>query len=693
MRDIAGSGGSAVSLKALLLMMFVVAMLFPVGPAAGETRISVNVYGNVTGPGGIPIVGAEVRVGSTDGSWNDGGYTNDTGYYKIYLPRPGAYRLEFLKDGYLNNFTGLDVPSYGGYVVSPEMAPLPVESETLNIGLFYLTRTSAVGKEVTATYHEGSHRYQYSGVTNASGSVSWDVFPADYKIEITEGGLLLAEEEIVVEEGVGTHQMDIGISELPPKDSLVKGYVRNSTGPMEDTVVAVMDPVTEITNFTETDEEGYFELGFWEGRHFLISMAETYESYFKSFELGAAETVWMNITMKEEKYSIHGDVRGPSGEFLKNISVQYFSENTFPEDNSDITNTKGEFGFKVAEGTGFLVISDGDPFEPGEFDVYFKRLNVSSNQTLRINMTGMDRFSLQTDLHFGNWSSFSSISKFFFPENNTMAIKAMVDLMVGDGDNYVTSDEIDAWYEFLTSEDQEIEEGPFGINTEENLTMDGRSFELIGERADISFLNFMGRVESPVKGIIQMDADYECDPFDAPFISHTLRTNISYSKENEDASLRLYYPPPAHLKDVEGTLHNVELPDVYPPQVTIIPVTDPDDDDDVDSEWVDLNLYNYTLEAVLRFNKDHSYVGEEEHFEVNITRDPLPNNTYSFGWTISIAGNDSNMTDVHSVVTEVPCIDHIFLGPVEYRVKVEITDGVGRRIWMHLGLNVYSEVP
>lgn len=677
-----------------LIGLIMVGLIVPGINAQDGTRIAAFAVGTVTGNGDVPLEDVEVRLMNMDTGWYGGGRTNETGYFSIALSGFGSYRIEMLMDGYLNYFDEFRVVDYSGHDHTTKLEPLPEETETLTIDLFYLTRAGAEGKLVTATYQSGNERYQYSNTTDPDGRVSWNVFPAEYRIEVEDNDMVIIEEDIEIIQGAGNYQMDLDLHELPPKNSLIKGYVSNSTGPMKEIFVAIMDIATEITNYTATDEEGYYELGFWEGRHFLMSMAEDHDVYFKSMKLGPDEIIWVNMTMKEEIHHISGVVRNKEGIPLENISVQYFTPGGFPDDNSDTTSITGEFDFWTGNGSGCLIVSEDDPFEAGDYDVYFKEINVSSDLFFDITLTDSDVFTMDMEVRFQNWSGFSSSSSFMFPENNTRTIRAMIDLMVGDGDLVVTNDEIDEWYEFLTSEGNEMEEGPFGIDTGENLTIDGRSYHLVNGRADVDLIGFNGSVGDPVKARIEVEADYYCQPFTGIFTSHIIQTNISYSKQKEDVLMKVFYPDPAYFKEVEGTLHDIKNVDEHHPYIAVIPGSDPDEEDDVDSEWVQMEFYNPVLEVEFLEPKETVFVGKEQNLTVNVTRDPLPENSYTFDWSIyhHHRGENSSNTLIETISgLEVPFLLYTFNRTGHYAVRVNITDKAGRS--RHLLDEIHSIIP
>ncbi|MFO8051774.1 MAG: carboxypeptidase regulatory-like domain-containing protein [Thermoplasmatota archaeon] len=684
-----GEKGHEAPARNFLIFLILISLLFPAGIAGGKTRISATVRGTVTGQGGTPLENVEISVSKIGDNWYDGAFTNETGYYYLTLHGNGDYRIEFLKEGYLNHIEQFTVVDYNSKELDPDITTRPPESETLTIELYSKSGSLLDGKKVTATYQRGNDRYQYSDLTQQDGRVTWDVFPAEYKVEVTDSDLIVVEEEIEVEQGIGNYNLKLDLYWLPPKDCRIIGYVTNSTGAMEDAMVAVRDNYREVTNHTLTDVEGYYELGFWEGRHFLFSMAEGHDAYFHSLELGPGDTVWMNITLKEEKYHITGTVSDQEGLPVENITVQLFTRNGFPEDNSDTTNPKGEFDFWTGEGTGYLIVAD-DPFEAGRYDTHFQELNISSDMELDIDLTDNDIFTMRMYLHFRNWSYFRSISRFRLPENNTMVIKAMIDLMVGDGDLFVTTQEVDAWYDLLTGQDNEIEKGPFGANSGDDLTVDERSYGLVDGKADVTFSSFLGRVRDPVNGTIRVDANYSCGPFEDPFTSHTIRSNISYRKEKEDACMRVFHPHPAFFQEPEETLHEIAYPDTYPPYVEIFPALDPDEEDDVDSEWVEIGFHNTLLEVDLGENHRTGYVGEEQTFMVNITEDALPDNKYRYDWNIFHVDQNDTLMD-NMTITGEPYLNYIFNRTGSYKVEVLVTDKVGRE--RRISQNIMIRVP
>ncbi|MFW3146627.1 MAG: PKD domain-containing protein [Thermoplasmatota archaeon] len=651
-------------LKAALVITALTLSLVPLNLADGSTRVANNVHGWVTGEGGVPLEGAEVRISSLDGSWYDGDVTNETGYYRIFLPGNGIFRMEYLKSGFLNRMDYLLVENYDSFERNQQLSVLPEETETLTVNLFYLTRSPAEGKDVRAVYEEMNDRYVYGGKTDASGSVSWSVFPADYTIEVVQDGLWILEEDVSVDEGMGNYVFSSDLPMLPPKDSIIKGYVHNSTGPMEDVMVAVMDTVTEVANHTATNETGYFELGFWEGRHVLISMAEDHDVFFRSFELGADETIWMNITLREEKYTIKGVVRDPEGEPIENITVQFYSMNSFPEDNSDVTDDKGEFGFKVAGGEGYLMATEDNPFDVEEYDLYFKKYNVTSNLDLEIDLTDLDSVTGNMNVNFPGWSNFEVEADMLLPLNNTLAARLMIDLMMGNGDMVVSQSEADAWVDVMLSEDSDIIEGPFGLSTEGNISINGLHFNLDEGGLAVEFLNVTGSPETMSRIQLHQEGEYDLNGSvgDAKYVEMEL--NITFEENSENLEMSMAIPEGWMYTDHECEYHTVVG---QGRELKLVPGEDPDPGDDIDHEIITIKFYDDTFEAgpLVPVNGTE---GEPVNFTFDIT-DHVPDSTPLFQWLLD-GEQWGNTTE--------PWYNHTFADNGTFDISVLVTDSYGR---------------
>jgi hypothetical protein len=587
-----------------------------------------GVKGTVTDATGAPLEGVEIRVVKLDMSWGNGTYTNSTGEYMVNVTSPGLYLVAFVMDSYFENVHVVDIT--GTHTVDATLNAMPAESERVEGILEFSNGIPAEGYRVTLLYENQGDRHEYEDTTDESGQFGWDVFPGDFNLEVVVDGLAVISEEIEVNLGDGTLIFELVLPDLPPKDAIIKGYISDGTDPIQEVMVGVMDPRTEIANVTFSNETGYFEIGFWAGFHYLISMASGYEGYFRGIDVSGGQTVWVNVTLAMEEYTIKGVVNGPDGQPMEDVAVQYLQKYVFPESNSDKTDADGEFSIDVAGGDGFLMVVDNNPFETGRFDAYFQEFkDLSSNQDLIIDLTDDDVMIGEAEIIIDSWTHLSADTKMKLPINNSRAGRAMVDLMMGDGNLNISQAEFDLWEEAMMGDDSDISEGPFGNSTDENLTLNGQSFQLNEGTLNVQFVNFTGPVSSTAQLELQNSAEYTLQGDEPAGISRELSFNGSYSVENEEMKMHLLIPEGWRTTSVTETLHEVVFDgrDVW---MTV--AEDPDPDDEIESDWATLTFHDDAFNMFIDPVEDVKE-GEEVNLTLNIT-DHLPDNGYDITWSM-----------------------------------------------------------
>ncbi|MGA1873896.1 MAG: carboxypeptidase regulatory-like domain-containing protein, partial [Thermoplasmatota archaeon] len=649
-------------------------------PGSFAERTFPGVQGTVTDGSGSPLENVGVRIGTMDHSYFNGTWTNGTGYYLVNVSAPGHYRMGFVMDGYFEYAFPIMLPENQVYTVDVAMNRMPPETERVEGTLEHPNGAPAVGYRVELLYEEGRDRYVYEAWTDPSGRFGWNVFPGDFDLNVYKEGLALISEEVRVEQGSGTLTYDLVLPDLPPKDAVIKGYVKDDSGPVKDAMVGMMDSVNEIFNVTMSNETGYFELGFWAGFHYLISFTQGYEGYFRGLDVRGASTTWANITLMEEEFTISGTVRGPDGSPVEGIAVQYLQRFVFPETNSDKTDGSGHFSIDITGGDGYLLVVEDNPFETGEFDVYFKEyLNVSDNIVASIDLTSGDRMIGTLNVDLSSWSAFSSESRMQLPVNNSKAGRAMVDLMMGDGDLVISEGEAQMWKDIITGEGSEMREGPFGNITDRNFTIDNAAFVLDEDSVELDFINVTGPIASENPFELRQSSSYTLEGEVGPGVMHEISFNFTYGEGNEEMGM--------HLKVPDGWRHtgtsqtNLDIIS-FVNRLELIGAEDPDPEDDIDHEWVTLTFHDDTFEVVIDPVEPASE-GEEVNFTANLT-DHLPENVHEFTWTID--GTVEGQGD-ESFLT------YAFPDNGTYDIAVDVNDSRGRHTRYEMTYDVGNSPP
>lgn len=649
-------------------------------PYGSSERTEPGVMGTVTDGTGTPLEGVEIRVVKLDMTWGNGSYTNSTGEYLVNISDPGSYLIAFVMDGYFEQTHVFEVSGTDLYTIDASLNTMPAETEDVNGVLKYSNDEAAFGYRVTMLYEEGNDRHEYEMDTTVEGFFYFTVFPGDFTLEVYDQGLAVISMDVTINLGDGPVGYTLHLPDLPPKDAIIKGYVGDGAYFIEGAMIGIMDPHNEIFNVTFSNETGYFELGFWAGFHYLISFADGYEGYFRGLQIDGGETIWANITLMLEEYKIKGVVNGPDGEPMEGVSVQYLQRYVFPETNSDTTDSDGEFGIDVAGGDGFLMVVDDNPFESGEFDVYFEAYeDLSSNKDIIIDLTDNDLNIGVAGVTFENWTHFSSNSRMKLPVNNSKAGRAMVDLMIGDGDMMISQSEFEQWEEAMMGDDSEMNEGPFGNLSDENITLNGRSFLMDEGSLDINFMNFTGVVDSDIQLELRQSADYTLQGDEPEGVKRELSFNGSYSEGNEDMVMHLLAPSGWRMTSVTETLHEITFEGR---NVRMRVANDPDPEDDVDSEWATLTFYDDTFDVIMDPIEPVGE-GEEVTITLNIT-DHLPDNEYNITWSVDGSGIMNETMSNLSIV---------FTDDGTYEIQSDIVDSYDREIQYVMSIDVENLDP
>ncbi|MGA1793616.1 MAG: carboxypeptidase regulatory-like domain-containing protein [Thermoplasmatota archaeon] len=662
------------------LLLTTMALFGMMTPTASAERTFPGIQGTVTDDHGAPLSGAGVRIGTMDHSYFNGTWTNETGYYLVNVSSPNVYRMGFVKDGFFEYAFPVNIPENQLYTIDVSLDPMPAESERVEGTLTHHNGAPAVGYRVTLLYEEMSNRHEYMAMTDSSGAFGWDVFPGDFELTVIGDGLPLLTEEVHVELGDGTLTYDLVLPDLPPKDVVIKGYISDGSSFLEGVMVGIMDPTNEIFNVTFSDPSGYFEVGFWAGFHYLICMAQGYEGYFRGLDVKGASTLWVNATLVLEEFTISGTVKGPDGNPVEGISVQYLQRYVFPESNSAKTDGTGHFSIDIAAGDGFLMVVDENPFETGRFDVYFEEYkDVSDDISIDIDLTANDVMTGTMELQFDNWSGFNTKTSMKLPLNNSRAGRAMVDLMMGDGDLVISEGEAELWEEMITGDDSDIAEGPFGNMTENNFTVDGKPFLLKDDSLEFGFHNVTGAVASDSKFELRVSGSYEVIGEVAGGSMHEVSFNFTYSDQTEE--MEMHMTAPGGWRHTGTSETSLELSSNVN-KVELIGGSDPDPEDEIDFEWITLTFHDDTFTAVM------DPVGPvDEGVETNLTlnvTDHLPDNEYEFVWSV-----DDEQVGTGSS----PYLVYAFPDNGSYQLSVMANDSYGRSTGYEMTVDVDNVVP
>jgi len=664
-------------------LAIVLALIFPLIPS-GEGRGPVReptayVSGMVSDGMGTPIEGAVVRIVAADWSMFIYAFSNSTGHYSLNTTYFGNTFIECEMSGYLNFRRTNVFLENGPNTIDITLKPLPSTSETVDFHVDYESGGPAEGVLVLLEYSQGEYYYSFQDDTGTTGDASLIVFPASYDLQLKHKGFTVHEDHLAVMFGEGPYEIDVEVPMVPDAVTRIKGYVlQDVEEPLEGVIVVVVDQVLELQQFAATDQDGFFEMDFWDGKHILFTMIEGYEMHFSRLTVPAEGEVWANITIKPLDTALTGTVLDPSGSPVEGISVSFLKQHVFVEQSTAVTDENGEFSMNVSSGEGFLVVAGDDPFEGGEYDLYLEAIDVMAPaMDLDIQLTDVDMSVGENLISFGADWDFTVNGTLSMPLNNSRYMRRVIDMMIGNADQVLEQEEFDEFYELMIMEDDSLQEAPFGIETEGNFTIDGLPYDR--DEHSLEFKGITGSVEDLTTLVVEIDGRYSVNGTVEEAFMHTIVINMTYDDERTVTEGWADLPAGWLLYDHVSDLALVEYAEG---RVTIEPSKDPDPDDDEDSEFVTLLVYSDELGGVLTI-PNSSAEGGEVTMEAAIA-DLLPENEYTITWDF---GDGSNATG------EGLSVDHTYEDDGEYPVSFTVSDRFGRTLVLQGTMNVTNLDP
>jgi len=674
---------TAVTMLSFLVMMIIVSPAGPEGILLPGRGIIVHLSGNVEDDTGAAVSDALVVALNMNGSVLDSAYTNLTGEFRLNMTLETLgtpLNLMIIKEGFFQKLVEETPGSVNEKIGTVTITPLPEETENVSGHIRYPDGAPVEGVDMTIEYDgpEGMHRYE--GSTGSEGEFSFRVFPADYDVRGTLSNISVVEEELTVNPGEGPYILNMTIDHIPPIDSLLRGYVTDGDGAVAGAVVGLRNLSLEMGAYALTGPDGYYELDMWQGEQILLSMKEGFDVFFTSVLLSSSETSWMNLTLDRERYYINGTVNDEHGSPLEGITIQLARPHSMMMFNEDRTDESGAFSIMVPEGEAYFMAMEKSPFDSENYGVCFLDLHgIDSDReivvTLHDALPAEDCLIIDLD----NFTSMGVSSKMGLRTNESMAARATIDNMMGDGDLILSAAEGDRFMDFLLRENPDLTEGQFGTNSRDNITIEGHPFLLAPGSLKFELLNVTGPVASASPMALELHSTYEME---GTLEGNLDRVNVSmngtYSTENEERTVRVPVPEGWRFLDHTPTIHNISERDG---RISIRAAHDPDPDDDEDSEWFTLTLVNDSFGV--RFEEPGPvFEGRPCVLRGNIT-DMVPGNTRTFTWEID--GLLFNTTS--------PELVHTFPENGTYDVLLIMTDVLGRRAVDFIQLEVMNRNP
>lgn len=139
------------------------ALLIPLAATAVAAIYATSLTGTVTGPDGDPLIGASVRLLTSDSTFVTGGVTDLDGHFSLTEPDSGRYILEAAYTGYASTALPVDLPA-GDSTVEAGVISLAERSHTLREVSVVAVKTQVKVKEDTIEYNADSYQTRPNAV-------------------------------------------------------------------------------------------------------------------------------------------------------------------------------------------------------------------------------------------------------------------------------------------------------------------------------------------------------------------------------------------------------------------------------------------------------------------------------------------------------------------------------------------------
>ena len=299
---------------------------------------------------GKPIEGVNINIGNTDeyDNWTN---SDDEGYYEMNVPE-GEYYIYTENNGYYEYYDeGITIGEYEQLEYSFELDPKAEE----NSQFYGWVNNSETGEAIESV----GINYWNDDYDNWTGTDK----DGYYQINVPEGNYYI---DAYVDGFQGYHDEDIEIGEhermeysfemdpKPEENSMIYGWVNNSENgePIEGVDIGIWDD-NDYNNWTNTDDEGYYEINVPEGDYAIYADTNGYHVYYYEWiTIGEYEYLEYSFELDpkpEENSQFYGWVNdSETGEPIEGVNIHVWNEDDY--DNGTNTDDEGYYEIHVYEG-------------------------------------------------------------------------------------------------------------------------------------------------------------------------------------------------------------------------------------------------------------------------------------------------------------------------------------------------------
>jgi hypothetical protein len=664
----------------LIMVILAVPVAMPTGTDGAVPDDVCLITGTVTDSNEDPIEGAFILVKNAFGGSNLTG-SNETGHFMLNVSFDGFATIEVSMPGYLSARSYL-ILTYGTEsMVDIVLETLPAATEDLSGHVSFEGGSDAEGVIVLMVYDGMDGFYSYSDLTDPSGDFSFSLFPGFYGIHMAYKGLSVLEDYMFIEEGGGPYDYDADIPMIPDLDSAVEGYVSDDSGPMPGVSVTVLDMDNFIMQRAVTDETGHYRIPFYSGDHRFSIEMDDYE-YVDQVHLDGG-TVWINHTALSMDNEISGTVANETGAPVAEADVELYLPHISLY-NTGETDEDGAFSFMAPDGEGYLVaqvtywveIDNGyyvESYSVGESDKYIEEVDITGDIERDITLTNDDVTLQNFNLTFDPWGELSVDLTLEVSRTDVFGMRMMIDEWMGNSDLEVSSAEAAIWEAF---EEAMLAEGPWGIVTKDNITLDGVDYTAGPYVYEMNGYEGAWNDPAPIYGSYQVD--YTLNGAVEDIEPHMLMVNVSLDYEGIESIVNILIPEGWTL--YESVSENSTATGIDN-RIIISPGIEPWDAED-EYDPVMMTLYPDEL-GVTAAIPDPIYEGTSYNFTWVVT-DAFPENTYD----VTLDFGDGDM--IENAEDKVP---HAYADNGTYDFNVSVTDGIGRSVHYATTITVLNSAP
>ena len=533
-----------------------------------NTIIYGYVYEKAKGRDETPVKDVYINIYNRDTeNWNFT-MTDEEGYYEMWVAE-GNLDLHADAKGYFHYYDNFYAEARGEYEKVIYLEPKPPEN-SLIYGYVY---DNVTGKKIGGALLR-FHNIDYdqwnetkSQEVENKGYYEINVFKGSWVLEVEKEGYASYTKELTVDENQ-EYALDIYLKPIPPPDSLIKGYLKDEEGePIKGMVFTnSLTDFGEIENGTQTEDDGYFEVGVYGGAMMIAAMDLNKDYYFFAHltVMDKNSVNWYNITLygkREDTALVMGYVKDQEGKPLEGAWVRLAGSHIGIQlDEGDEANWP--YMAKTDESGYYKFTAPPSALSRGEEELYYLYVDYNESHGAVREVTLEEgenyyNFTLkkpevprEVNIYLNDdWNTgFVKFEEPFKFVGSWKSTRLIVDFIMGNRDGYVDEDEEEVFLAFLNStmKRNKEDEGPDEMkDTIDNFYVDDiyYIFEQ-GFFTSMEFSNVMGEVDNKTLVTHKIDINFTAhEPIEEATVHHIL-LNISYPEDQKEVpeSFVLYLP-------------------------------------------------------------------------------------------------------------------------------------------------------